>query len=162
MKTRPGLVNGVSILCVATLGLSVLVARASGEAPTNPKLLPHVVKAEAPLYPPILQKAHIEGLVRLRVTTDGKRPSTITTIEGQAMLARAATENVQTWELDGRSATTFDTRFEYRLLESHCDPGCTWCGSTERPTVLLRLPSDVRVEAEAVTTCDPVTGRGDK
>jgi hypothetical protein len=161
-KTMSRHQNRVVLLVVATLGLSALVDRAAGEPINNPKLLPHVVKAEAPLYPPILQMAHFEGVVHLRVTTDGKRASTITTIDGQALLARAATENVRTWEFDGRAPMTFDTTFEYKLLESECDDDCTWCGSVERPTVRLRLPTEVRVEAEEVVLCDPATTTGDK
>ncbi len=162
MQTILKQLTAACILLVAILRLPAPAVLANDEPVTNPKLLPRVIKARAPLYPEILQKAHFEGVVRLRVTTDGSRPSSITTISGQTMLARAATENVMTWEFDRHSPTTFDTTFEYRLLKSHCDPGCTWCGSTERPTLLLRLPSEVHVEAEAFLTCDPSETRGDK
>jgi len=161
-KTMSRQQNRVVLLFVATLGLSALGVHAAGEPVNDPRLLPHVVKAEAPLYPPILQMAHFEGVVHLRIMTDGKRASTITTIDGQALLARAATENVRTWEFDGRTPVTFETTFEYKLLESECDDDCTWCGSVERPTVRLRLPTEVRVEAEEIMLCDPVTTTGDK
>ena len=73
---------GACILLVAVLRMPAPTVLANDEPVSNPKLLPHVITAQAPLYPEILQKAHFEGIVRLRVTTDGKRPSTITIIDG--------------------------------------------------------------------------------
>jgi hypothetical protein len=124
------------------------------------KPLPRVVSAQAPFYPRVLQVAHYEGIVRLRVTTDGKRASSIETLSGQPMLARAATENVPTWEFEQHRSTTFETTFRFRLLETECGKSCK-CKTVEAPAVVLRLPAEIDISAEEVHTCDPVTTIGE-
>src|SRR6267143_241109 len=123
-----------------------------------PVPVPSVVGARVPFYPPILQKAHFDGLVRLRITTDGRRPSSIEGVDGQPMLLRAATDNIKTWEFEQHSPTVFEASFRYRLLPATCDSACN-CDSTERPSVVLRLPTEVEVSATEVLTCDPVVPR---
>ena len=129
--------------------LSVIIADKEGQT------LPQVVSAQAPIYPRILQAAHLEGVVRLRVTTDGKRALSVDSISGPAMLVQAATENVKTWEFLEHSAMTFETTFTYSLLESSCDKGCN-CYSLEEPSVLLRLPKEADIKAQEIIDCDPV------
>ena len=120
--------------------------------------VPKVVSAQVPFYPAILQKAHFDGVVRLRIWTDGRRPSTIKEIDGQPMLLRAAIDNIKTWEFEQHSPTVFEASFHYRLLPATCDAACN-CDSTERPSVLLHLPTEVEVSATTVLTCDPVVPR---
>lgn len=117
-------------------------------------VLPVVIGASVPFYPRIIQVAHIEGVVGLRISTDGRRASSIEVESGQPMLAQAAKENVKTWEFEQHRPTTFEARFRYKLLTSTCDAECN-CGSSEKPTVLLRLPTDAEVSAEEVLVCDP-------
>jgi len=71
------------------------------------------------------------------------------------MLAQAAQENVKTWRFDAHSRTTFEVTFRYRLLPTTCDSGCKKCESTERPSILLKLPSEVEVHAEEAVVCGP-------
>jgi hypothetical protein len=64
------------------------------------------------------------------------------------MLAKAAQENVKTWEFEEHSPTTFEVTFRYKILpQSECD--------IDNGTVLLRLPTEVEVSAKGVQTCDP-------
>jgi len=111
------------------------------------KPVPSVVSASVPLYPRITQQAHIEGVVRLRISTDGNR-----------VLAQAAQENVKTWQFEQHSPTTFEVTFRYKLLPSKCDAKCN-CDSAEKPSVLLQLPTDVEVNAKELMVCDSDSAR---
>jgi len=120
--------------------------------------VPNVVSASVPFYPRVAQKAHIEGVIRLRVTTDGVRASSIEIIGDPSILARVAIDYVTTWEFDDNRPITFDTTFHYRILPSKCDDECN-CTTTEAPAVVLHLPSLVEISAAQVWTCDPVEER---
>jgi hypothetical protein len=112
--------------------------------------LPVVAEAAVPFYPPLARRAHIEGVVRLQVSTDGEKPSLVEILEGQPILGLAAKENVKTWRLRPHARTTFETTFRYKLLpEFVCE--------IENPTVLLRLPLEVEVSTKGLKTCDPST-----
>ena len=122
------------------------------------KALPSVVGASVPLYPRTSQMAHIEGVVRLQISTDGKRVTSVEIQSGQPMLAEAAQDNVKTWQFELHTPTTFQAIFRYRLLPSKCDAGCN-CDSVERPSVLLQLPSDVEVNAKELMVCDSASNK---
>jgi hypothetical protein len=142
--------GALSVLSIGALGTSAVTSR-----PVSP---PSVVSAQVPFYPPILQKAHIDGRVELRITTDGEHPVSVVSVSGQPMLTKAAIENVKTWVFAQHESTTFRATFWYRLLESDCDAACN-CGSAERPNVVLKLPTEVEISAEEVMICDPATTR---
>jgi TonB family protein len=120
------------------------------------KTLPSVTSASVPLYPRITQQAHIEGVVRLRISTDGNRVASVEVQSGQPMLAQAAQENVKTWQFEPHSPTTFEVTFRYKLLPSKCDAECN-CDSAEKPSVLLQLPAEVEVNAKELMVCDPAS-----
>ncbi|HUK42796.1 MAG TPA: energy transducer TonB, partial [Candidatus Acidoferrales bacterium] len=126
-----------------------------GPNPAKPGM-PSVTSASVPLYPRITQQAHIEGVVRLRISTDGNRVASVGVQSGQPMLAQAAQENVKTWQFEPHSPTTFDVTFRYNLLPSKCDAECS-CDSAEKPSVLLQLPIEVEVNAKELTVCDPAS-----
>jgi hypothetical protein len=130
------------ILLVLTLGTIMSTAQQSKER------LPTVATASVPFYPPIARVARIEGVVRLRLSTDGKRVSAVSVESGPPSLLPAAEENVRTWKFKDHSPTTFEATFRYKMLpESECD--------MDSGTVLLRLPTEVEVSAKGVQTCDP-------
>jgi TonB family protein len=122
------------------------------------KPLPSVLSASVPLYPRIPQMAHIEGVVRLRISTDGNRVASVEVQSGQPMLAQAAQDNVKTWQFERHSPTTFEATFRYRLLPSKCDAECN-CDSVEKPSVLLQLPTDVEVNAKELMVCDSASNK---
>ena len=98
--------------------------------------LPTVAGAAVPLYPPLARVANVEGVVRLRIATDGQRVTSARVIEGNKMLAAAAEENIHTWTFSRHESTAFVVTYRYRLTgDSHSD----------NPTVLLRLPKDVEI-----------------
>src|SRR5437016_4648776 len=59
--------------------------------------LPIVASAAVPLYPPLARAANIQGVVHVKVTTDGQRVVTSNAEDGHKLLAAAAKENAQTW-----------------------------------------------------------------
>jgi Gram-negative bacterial TonB protein C-terminal len=141
--------NAKVLILLASTITGPTMASAQSRAP-----LPAVIRASVPLYPRVSQVAHIEGVVRLRISTDGHRVSTVQVESGPQMLAQAAKENAETWQFEQHNPTTFDATFHYQLLPSTCDSKCN-CGSKEGGSVLLRLPMFVEVKAEEVLTCDP-------
>src|ERR1700680_3308160 len=78
--------------------------------------LPVVLDAALPFYPRDAQLAHIEGVVRLRISTEGETVTRVEMLEGQTTLARAAKENVKTFRLKWHVRTTFEATFRYTLL----------------------------------------------
>ena len=147
-------------LRLRTTGVLVLFILAMGAimAIGQPKPLPSVISASVPFYPRITQQAHIGGVVRLRISTDGNRVASVEVESGQPMLAQAAQENVKTWQFERHSPTTFEVTFRYRLLPSKCDAECN-CDSAEKPSVLLQLPTDVEVNAKELMVCDSASDR---
>jgi TonB family protein len=118
------------------------------------KDLPIVTSANVPFYPRVAQAAHIEGVVQLRITTDGKQASSVDIESGPVMLGRAAQENVKTWRFEQHTPTTFESTFHYVLLPTQCDSKCN-CDDGGNGTVELNLPSRVEVRAKTVMICDP-------
>jgi len=143
-----------------TLGLILLASGicAGTCAAQSDKSLPIVTSASVPFYPRVPQTAHIEGVVKLRIWTDGIGVSSAKVESGPVMLGKTAEENIKSWKFEQHTPTTFEVTFRYVLLPSKCDPGCR-CDDTEHPTVVLHLPSLVEVSAKRVMTCDPVENR---
>jgi len=132
----------VPILLVLGFGATMSTSQQSKEP------LPTVATAGVPFYPPVARVARIEGVVHLRLSTDGKRVSAISVESGPPALVQAAQENVRTWQFKDHSPTTFGATFRYKMMpESECE--------MDSGTVLLRLPTEVEVSARGVQTCDP-------
>jgi Gram-negative bacterial TonB protein C-terminal len=132
------------LLALFALGAGATTSRA--QQSTEP--LPTVAAAGVPFYPPVARIAHIEGVVHLQLSTDGKRVSGISVEGGPPALVPAAEENVRSWQFKVHSPTTFEVTFLYKMLpESACE--------MDNGTVLLKLPTVVEVSAKGVQTCDP-------
>jgi len=139
------------VRCVLlALGLAASVCAAQ-ESKTP---VPDLASAAVPFYPRLAQMARIQGVVTLRLSTDGKRVSAIEGESGPLMLVKAAKENVGTWQFEQHVPTSFETTFRYRLYGSKCDSQCN-CSGVEKRTALLRLPTEVEVSAEGLMICDP-------
>jgi len=111
---------------------------------------PLVTAASVPIYPRTPLLAHIQGVVKIRVATDGEKISALKAEGGPPMLAQAAEENIETWKFEPHKPSTFLVTFEYRIEEP---PGCI----IDNGTVVLHLPVDVQISARAVQTCDPAS-----
>ena len=147
MWKRPGVIAAVIVL-VGSAGFYVSAAQQA-----KPHL-PRIVRASMPIYPPLAQQAAIQGMVTLRVSTDGKRVSTVAALSGPPLLVRTATENVTTWEFAPDAPTSFEVTFNYRLsLPPDCE--CTDCDGPEKQSLVLHLPTSLEVSAVIPGTCDP-------
>jgi len=138
---------------IAVVGMLMLSFLPSAAQQTKAKL-PRVASASVPLYPRFAPPARIQGVVTLRLSTDGKRVSTISDASGPLMLVQAAKENVRTWQFEPHRPTSFEVTFHYKLLPAKCDSEC-FCDSEEKESVVLQLPTNVDVSAKEYTICDP-------
>jgi hypothetical protein len=110
--------------------------------------LPLVIAGKIPLYPPIANHAWIQGIVKIRVTTDGEKVTSVEAESGPPMLVKAAKENILTWEFFKHKPTTFVTTFEY-VIEG--PDQCMFSNGTS----VLNLPLEIHISAKGLKTCDP-------
>ena len=114
----------------------------------RPKVaLPTVVSAQVPLYSPTARAANVEGVVHIKVATDGHRVVSAEIEDGHILLATGAEENARTWQFSLHEPTTFTVTYTYRLLED-------WKGDPDNPTVVLRLPTQVEISTSHWRTAD--------
>jgi hypothetical protein len=71
-----------------------------------------------PFYPPIARAANIQGIVHIRVTTDGNRVVSTRVEDGPRLLADGAEKNAKTWEFARHSAMTFSATYRFRLTRT--------------------------------------------
>ena len=128
------------ILC-GMLPLSSLAQKADQE-------LPLVIAGNLPLYPIMARAARIQGVVKIKVTTDGKKVTSVETESGPPMLVKFAKENILTWNFAEHKPTTFVTTFDY-VIEgpAQCD--------YSNDALALNLPLEARISAKGLETCDP-------
>jgi hypothetical protein len=118
--------------------LSALLWAFAAIAQESKVALPMVAGAAVPLYPPLARVTRIQGIVHVKITTDGHRVITVHVEGGHKLLAAAAEENARTWQFATHEPTTFTVTYHYKLdakLKS----------SPNNPTVVLRLPTEVEV-----------------
>jgi hypothetical protein len=146
-KTRRNLrYRAICGTLVVLISLGVASAAAQGTMPV-------IAAAGVPLYPRVVRQAHIEGEVRLELSTDGERVSNVYVVSGQPMLARAAKENISTWRFEQHSPTKFLATFRYKLLPVPAESRCAT--ADHNSTVTLRLPAEVEVSADEMWVCGP-------
>jgi len=97
-----------------------------------------VASAQVPLYPPVARLANVEGVVHLKVTTDGHHVVSTQVEDGHRLLAALAEENVRTWQFSLHEPTTFTVTYVYKLVTK-------WEGDPNNPAVILRFPTNVEV-----------------
>src|SRR5947207_14149162 len=141
---------------LATIGaIGTLVLSALSSAPRHaPGILPKVASASVPFYASLAPSARIQGVVTLRVLTDGTRVSAIDRESGPPMLVRAAKENIKTWQFEPHTPSRFEVTFHYKLLQYECDSECR-CDGARKEYVMLQLPINVEVSAKIPMICDP-------
>jgi hypothetical protein len=119
----------------------VLLVAAVGAAAQNGEVaLPMVAAAQVPLYPPVARVSNVEGVVHVKVTTDGHHVVNAEALDGHKLLAEAAEKNVRTWEFAAHEATTFTATYSYRLVTD-------LKAVQNNPRVVLELPTDIEVDA---------------
>ena len=125
---RPAVIMVVVIWALAAMAQESKVA------------LPMVAGASVPLYPPLARVAHVQGVVHVKITTDGHRVIATKVEDGHKLLAAAADENARTWQFATHEPTTFTVTYRYKL-------NAKLKGSPNNPTVVLRLPTEVEVSS---------------
>jgi hypothetical protein len=100
--------------------------------------LPMMASAQVPLYPPVARLSNVEGVVHLKVTTDGHRVVYTHVEDGHRLLAAAAEDNAKTWQFSLHEPITFTVTYRFRLLTD-------WKGDPNNPRVVLRFPTEVEV-----------------
>jgi hypothetical protein len=100
--------------------------------------LPRVAGAAVPLYPPLARAARVQGVVHVKIVTNGRRAIATHAEDGPRLLAAAAEENARTWEFAVHEPVTFTVTYRYKLV-----PGMK--ADPENPEVLLRLPTEVEM-----------------
>ena|SRR6185312_410514 len=133
------------------IGLVILCAVASPTfAQKAEQELPIVIGGNMPLYPLIANHARIQGVVKIKVTTDGEKVTSLEAESGPPMLVQAAKKNILTWRFLKHRPTTFVTTFEYVIK----DPDqCMFSNSSS----VLNLPLKIQISAKGLETCDPGT-----
>jgi hypothetical protein len=135
--------------------LTLSLGRIMSVAQQAKPVIPTIASASVPLYPRVIRATRIQGDVVLRVSTDGQRVSAAEVESGPPMLAKAAKDNVTTWQFESHTPTSFEVTFHYKLLlPTKCDSECN-CDSEEKESVLLRLPTTVDLTAKVPSICDP-------
>ncbi len=138
--------NAATVLLLCSV---MLVGQDKPGADQQMKVAPPTVAAAAvPLYPPLARMARIEGVVHVKVTTDGHKVIATAPEDGHKMLVAAAESNAKTWEFAAHEPTTFTVTYQYKLVsESKENP--------YGPTVILRLPTEVEVITTPILISDP-------
>jgi len=107
---------------------------AIGKEPTP--ALPMVSAAPVPLYPPLARSVNAQGVIHVKVETDGHKVVQAHAEETNKLLNTAAEENAKNWEFSKHTPATFTITYRYRLADE-CD--------SNNPAVTLRLPTEVEV-----------------
>ena len=97
-----------------------------------------VTGLDVPFYPPLGRITNTEGVVHVKVTTDGRGTIDAHVEDGHKLLADAALMNVRTWRFVPHEPTSFNVTFRYRLV--------TNLPEQNNPKVVLQLPQNVEVD----------------
>ena len=131
----------VGLVILGWLGSSALAQEATPEVPL-------LSAGIVPLYPRMALAARVQGVVKIRVTTDGKKVSSVEAESGPPMLVAAAKEIILAWKFETHKPTTFETTFEY-VIEEPAE--CYFSNNV----AVLKLPLEVRITTKGLKTCDP-------
>lgn len=130
------------------VGIGLVLGGLLSHALSQRPELPLVIAAKMPLYPMMARAARIQGVVKIRVTTDGEKVTSLEAESGPPMLVKFAKESIATWEFLKHKPTTFVTTFRY-VIEGPEE--CTYSNGVSA----LSLPLEVRISVRGVETCDP-------
>jgi outer membrane biosynthesis protein TonB len=131
----------VNTLSRAVAAAAVLSFASGAMVWQRPKVaLPMVLSAQVPLYPQTARTANVQGIVHIRVETDGQRVTSAQAEDGNQLLSAPAEKNVKTWQFSLHKPTTFTVTYKYRLVDDIE-------ASQNNPRVLLKLPTEVEVDA---------------
>ena len=108
--------------------------------------VPTVAAAAVPLYPPLARSARLQGVVHVKVNTNGEQVIAAQALDGNRLLAVAAEENARTWKFAKHLPTSFTLTYRYKI-----DPE----GNPNYPLVVLRFPAEIEVTTAPLVLSDP-------
>ena len=112
IKRRFTVMNGRLLLLLIVCLSSLVFAQ-------RPDQMPQVTRWDVPYYPPLARAAKVEGVVRIKVTTDGQAVQKVETLEGHALLAEATIKNVKSWRFATAAPTTFTATYTFKLANTN-------------------------------------------
>jgi len=102
-----------TLVLLAAFAGSAAISKSQENAQTVPEITEHAkVK-----YPPLARQARIQGMVHMRVTTDGHGVTDVTVEDGHPLLTENAAQNVRTWKFVEHAPATFEVTFNYRVVD---------------------------------------------
>jgi Gram-negative bacterial TonB protein C-terminal len=107
--------------CTILMLLVLMLVVSGALAQESTETLPKVVQHSEPIYPPIARTAHIQGEVRVKLTTNGESVTDAEAETGPPLLHKAAEDNVRTWKFAPHTASTFHVTFRYKIMSSGVD-----------------------------------------
>jgi hypothetical protein len=123
----------------------VILAVGRAQDQSSRASLPAVIAAATPIYPIGAHTANIQGVVKIKISTDGHRVinAAVEDDGGNPALARSAQENATSWQFANHDPTSFTVTYRYILLTKLPDIKSAALNSK----VVLRFPTDVEVSA---------------
>lgn len=115
-------------------------------------VVPEVISAELPVYPAIFLQARIEGVVVVRLTTDGSRVANVDVVSASSKFFQdpaVAAAFVKSWRFAPHAPAIFESRLRFSVRLP--DPPCL--DNDRNPTYTAHLPTELTAEVEPDTTC---------
>jgi hypothetical protein len=103
--------------CFLLVALALLPSQIFGQEPND--VAPPVIVRTNPIYPPIAITAHIQGDVRVKVTTDGTSVLSAEVESGPSLLQFNTLKSVRTWKFASHTPATFYLLFRFKLMEGN-------------------------------------------
>jgi hypothetical protein len=103
--------------CFLLVTLVLLPPQMFGQEPTDP--IPQVLVRTNPTCPPIARTAHIQGDVRVKVTTDGSSVVSAEVVYGPPLLQSNTLTSVRTWKFASHTPATFYLVFRFKIMEGN-------------------------------------------
>jgi hypothetical protein len=140
---------------LASASVQFLLLLVSTKGASAADAIPAISTASVPLYPNVAQSARVQGSVRMRVTTDGRRVVRVENLsletqkgaepehpvpaevhQAYRALAESAEQNVATWTFLPGAPTSFIVSYRYRLIDG---------ADAKNAKVIMTFPADVEV-----------------
>jgi hypothetical protein len=96
------------------LSLFLWPSQVPAQQPTD--VIPGVTVRTNPIYPPIALTAHVQGDVRVKVTTDGTSVVSAEADSGPPLLRHNAEVSARTWKFASHTPATFYLEFRFTLF----------------------------------------------
>jgi hypothetical protein len=130
MKTR------VFVLAVLSGAFAWITSQFDAVSQEPTPALPMVSAAPVPLYPILARHTNTQGVVHVKIRTDGHKVIEAHAEETNKLLSAAAEDNAMNWQFSAHTPLSFTITYRYKLA-GECEPN--------NPTVTLHLPTEVEV-----------------